>query len=387
MNSCDVLIVGGGPAGSSCAWKLRGTGLDALILDKQTFPRDKVCGGWITPQVLEELQIDSADYAPGRAFQPIHGFRTSRIGDPEIETDYGQIVSYGIRRFEFDEYLLRRSGARVIEGVPFERLERNGDGWIVNGNIRAHLVIGAGGHFCPVARLLGAKMGREEIVAAQEAEFEMNAQQQEKCSVRPEMPELYFCADMRGYGWCFRKGNILNVGFGRLDRHSLSKQVAEFLEFLKRTGKVGFDLPSNILGHAYLLYSKTTRKLVDDGLMLIGDAAGLAYSQSGEGIRPAIESGLLAAQVIADCAGDYSRGGLENYIKLLTHRFGGTKGDWATNLGRKLSPRLVSGIARQLLRTEWFPRRVVLDRWFLHANESALRTPALPVKRREVLAS
>jgi geranylgeranyl reductase family protein len=387
MNSCDVLIVGGGPAGSSCAWRLRGAGLDVLILDKHTFPRDKVCGGWITPQVLDELQIDLADYASGRAFQPIRGFRTSRIGDPEIESDYGRVVSYGIRRLEFDEYLLRRSGARVIEGVPFERLERDRKGWIVNGNIQADLVIGAGGHFCPVARYMGAKMGREEIVAAQEAEFEMNAQQQEECSIRPEMPELYFCADMRGYGWCFRKGNILNVGFGRLDRHSLSKQVTEFLEFLKDTGKVAFDLPANILGHAYLLYSKTTRKLVDDGLMLIGDAAGLAYSQSGEGIRPAIESGLLAAKVIAEAAGDYSAESLRVYTQLLSERFGSTRGDWATNLGRKLSPRLLSGIARQLLRTEWFPRRVVLDRWFLHSNESALRTSALPAKAREVLAS
>jgi flavin-dependent dehydrogenase len=61
MDTCDVLIVGGGPAGSSCAWKLRDSGLDVLIMDRQRFPRDKVCGGWITPQVLEELAIDAAE--------------------------------------------------------------------------------------------------------------------------------------------------------------------------------------------------------------------------------------------------------------------------------------------------------------------------------------
>src|SRR6187549_857500 len=53
MDSCDVLIVGGGPAGSSCAWGLRESGLDAVILDQHDFPRDKICGGWITPEVLE----------------------------------------------------------------------------------------------------------------------------------------------------------------------------------------------------------------------------------------------------------------------------------------------------------------------------------------------
>ena len=62
MDACDVLIVGGGPAGSSCAWGLRGSGLDVAILDRQTFPRDKICGGWITPQVMSELGIDPAEY-------------------------------------------------------------------------------------------------------------------------------------------------------------------------------------------------------------------------------------------------------------------------------------------------------------------------------------
>ena len=73
MDACDVLIVGGGPAGSSCAWGLRGSGLDVAILDRQTFPRDKICGGWITPQVLSELGIDPAEYGRDRVLQPITG--------------------------------------------------------------------------------------------------------------------------------------------------------------------------------------------------------------------------------------------------------------------------------------------------------------------------
>ena len=75
-DSCDVLIVGGGPAGSSCARQLRRAGLDVLILDKSQFPRDKVCAGWITPQVVEELQIDTRDYEQGRVLQPITSFIT-----------------------------------------------------------------------------------------------------------------------------------------------------------------------------------------------------------------------------------------------------------------------------------------------------------------------
>ena len=85
MDACDVLIVGGGPAGSSCAWKLRNSGLRVAILDRQTFPRDKVCGGWITPAVLDELEIDATEYARGRVLQPITGFKTGCI-DITMET-------------------------------------------------------------------------------------------------------------------------------------------------------------------------------------------------------------------------------------------------------------------------------------------------------------
>ena len=127
MDSCDALIVGGGPAGSSCAWKLRQAGLEVVVLDRQKFPRDKVCGGWITPAVLEELELDPGEYAQGRVFQPITGFRTCRMGDDPVETHYERPVSYGIRRSEFDHYLLARSGARRIEGEPLTHLERRGD--------------------------------------------------------------------------------------------------------------------------------------------------------------------------------------------------------------------------------------------------------------------
>src|SRR5271156_2616381 len=124
MDACDVLIVGGGPAGSSCAWGLRGSGLDVAILDRQTFPRDKVCGGWITPAVLEALEIDAAEYARGRVLQPISGFRVSCIGGRGVGAHSGKPVSYGILRYEFDEYLLKRSGATMLQGMPLAQLER-----------------------------------------------------------------------------------------------------------------------------------------------------------------------------------------------------------------------------------------------------------------------
>ena len=58
MDRCEVLIVGAGPAGSACAWQLRRAGMQVVLLDRERFPRNKVCGGWITPAVLDELEIN-----------------------------------------------------------------------------------------------------------------------------------------------------------------------------------------------------------------------------------------------------------------------------------------------------------------------------------------
>jgi menaquinone-9 beta-reductase len=372
MDACDVLIVGGGPAGSSCAWGLRLAGLDVAILDRQSFPRDKVCGGWITPQVLAALAIDPEDYARGGVMQPITAFRTGWIGGPAVETDCRATVSYGIRRREFDDYLLRRSGARLLAPAALKSMRRENGGWIVNDSIRTRLVVGAGGHFCPVAKISGAKPPRENAVVAQEAEFEMSEREQARCRVRAEQPELYFCPDIKGYGWCFRKNNFLNIGLGRLDQHRLGEHVAGFVGFLKSSGRISFDPSAALAGHAYLLYGVSERNVVLDGVLLIGDAAGLAYKQSGEGIRPAIESGLLAARAILEAQGNYSREALSAYGRLLARRYGKSGQDWASRVGQRLPSSWVGAAGRRLLSTRWFVRDVVIERWFLHANEPAL---------------
>jgi geranylgeranyl reductase family protein len=369
-DTCDVLIVGGGPAGSTCARTLTRAGLDVLIMDKSAFPRDKVCAGWITPQVVEELDLDVEDYRRGRVLQPIDSFITGMGEQANASVSYGKIVSYGIRRCEFDHYLLERSGARLRLGEAWKSMERHGDRWVVNGEISAALVIGAGGHFCPVARFLGAHLGKEErAISAQEIEFELNESQAAQCAVTGERPELYFCDDLKGYGWCFRKGNYLNVGLGREGNHRLAEHVQTFARSLAAQGRIPADMPGKFKGHAYLLYAHATRPVIADGVMIIGDAAGLAYTQSGEGIRPAIESGLMAAANALAVNRDYSRERLSHYEAALRSRFG-ERGE-APALAM-LPAKLRLGLARALMQTQWFARNVVLDKWFLHAQQPAL---------------
>ena len=367
----EVLIVGGGPAGSTLARALTRCGLIVAVLDKAQFPRQKICAGWVTPAVMEELEIDLQDYARNRILQPINAFKTGQIGQRPVRSDFpGEPASYGIRRIEFDDYLLRRSGAELLLGQAFKSMRREADGWLVNDSIRARLVVGAGGHFCPVARAIDARDASEIAVAAQEMEFEMSALQKAACTVDGNIPELFFTPDLKGYGWVFRKGDYLNIGLGREDKQKLSGHVRRFCEFLQTQGRIPRDLPEKFKGHAYLLYHHASRRLVGDGTILIGDSAGLAYPQSGEGIRPAVESALMAAQVILDCQGDYRRKFLQPYVGKLETRFG--RREPGPGFTGRLPAVFKQAIARILMKNHWFSRNILTARWFLHTREKPL---------------
>jgi geranylgeranyl reductase family protein len=367
----DVLIVGGGPAGSTLAWALRNSGMKVAIMDKEDFPRQKICAGWVTPAVMQELHIDLDDYARHGVLQPITGFRISQIGQKQVKSHYpGAPVSYGIRRIEFDNYLLQRSQALLMTNRAFRHMEAVDGGWRINDEIEAKLVVGAGGHFCPVARAIGAKGISEIAVAAQEVEFEMTEEQQSACTIEAEVPELFFTPDLKGYGWVFRKGNFLNIGLGREDKHKLSGHVQAFVRYLKQQNKIPQDLDDKFSGHAYLLYPHAVRNIIDDRVLLLGDAAGLAYPQSGEGIRPAVESALLAAGVIRGCRGDYSMEALQSYNDLILQRFGQRQPD--PDLVERLPLGIKKLIATELMKTQWFTKKVVTDRWFLQSHRQPL---------------
>lgn len=375
MERRDAVIVGGGPAGSTLARLLKRAGASVTVLDKRNFPRDKTCAGWITPAVISNLELDLDDYRQGRVLQPIHGFSVARMGNAAVRNDHGAApVSYGIRRSEFDHYLLARSGAELRTGAAVESLERAGGEWIVNASLRTPLLVGAGGHFCPVARALGADLGRgEAVVGAQEFEVRMNAAQAARSPVRADTPQLYFCPDLAGYAWVVRKGDWLNVGIGRRGPRQLGEHFERFLGAMVRDGVLDEDTArTRASGHAYLLYPHASRPLVADGALLIGDAAGLAYPESGEGIRPAVESALLAAQAIAACGGGYSRRALAGYAQRIENRFGVRSA--ATSQDAPLPGRLKQRAAALLMRTRWFTREVIARRWFLHEHVAPLPT-------------
>ena len=357
MVDCDALIVGGGPAGSTCARALRRAGWNVIVMDRAQFPRDKVCAGWLTPPVFDLLELDPSELRDaGLTLQPITGFVTSVLGASPLETQYGDVVSYAIRRCEFDDFLLRRARVRVLDGTPLSTLRATEGVWIANEQVRSPVVIGAGGHFCPVARHLRGDAATPQPVVAKEAEYRL---EQIDSRVAKETPELFFCHDLEGYGWCVRKGQYVNVGIGRRDKVNFSAQVEAFAAFLEGSGKAPGATRVRWRGHAYLASGVGAQRVVGDGVVLIGDAAGLAYPESGEGIKPAIESGLLAARTLIDAARRHTIDDLHPYEVQL----------------RRLHPqvrprrgpltRAITATGRALLRSRTFTRHVMLDRWFL----------------------
>jgi flavin-dependent dehydrogenase len=370
MDHVDVAIVGGGPAGSSLAWGLRRSGLRVRIFDRARFPRDKTCAGWVTPAVWRALELSPADYgATGFTLQPIRGFQVGRLGDRSARVAEPGVVSHGIRRCEFDAFLLGRCGADLRLGEPVSAVARAPDGWVVNEALHARLLVGAGGHFCPVARALTPGPNKEPAITAQEIEAPLTDEDVLALHVDDDVPELWFTRDLAGYGWVFRKGRFLNVGLGRRGGGT-AEQMREFVAQLREARRIPPAWDGALHGHAYLTYSHAPRPLWRTRAALIGDAAGLAHDKSGEGIRPAVESGLLLARALLRARDVGDAEALEAYAEGIRARFG-PRARADDNVASAL-PRWQAAAAGALFAQPWFARRVVVERWFLNAGQREL---------------
>jgi geranylgeranyl reductase family protein len=346
----DVIVVGGGPGGSTAAWRLARAGLRPLVLDAAVFPRVKICAGWVTPEALADVEVDPEKYP--HTLQPFTACRFGFDGKTH-ETRWRRPASYGIVRSEFDHHLLERAraaGADVREGARVTAVTRAGIGVRVvseRGVFTAPLVIGAGGHRCPVAKAFGQVSEREEVVIAQESETRLPADRLGTLRDIATAPELYVEPDLKGYGWYFPKEDVLNIGIGVVAGPGvdLPRRRDALVASLRTSGHLPADLRIEpFRGHAYVVRRRAPRRLAGEGFCLVGDAAGLARDLSGEGIGPAIRSGILAAEAVE---AHLRRGNpIEPYADEIVRRYGRGETGW---LGRQLS-RLPDACARVLVR-------------------------------------
>ncbi len=325
MELLDVIIIGGGPAGSTCAGILKKHGLSVLILDKAKFPRRKICAGWVTPEVFKILSIPPEKYGACYTLQPISEFIVWDSNHNAHPVDFRKIVSYGIIREEFDAYLLQKSGADLRENCRADKIEFYNDRVVINNSFSARIVVGAGGHFCPAAKVLGNNFRDDFTVAALESETELDAEKIQRTVPYPGAPEIIYLDDLDGYAWYFSKGTYLNIGIGSLSRKNIKPLLDQFLHTLGKNNRLPEDLKGRLnpfKGHFYKIYPGNTPNITADRALLIGDSAGLAANVSGEGIRPAIISAILAAETIVNAEGDYSLQSLNAYRDKISGIFG-----------------------------------------------------------------
>jgi len=291
MQSADVIIVGGGPAGSAAAARLRRAGADVLVLDKASFPRLKLCAGWITPEVVADLELDISAY-PHRflSFRRLH-FHIKGLHLPL------PCVQHSIRRFEFDAWLLEGSGASVLEHTV-KNVRRQGDDYILDEAFRCRHLIGAGGTSCPVYRALFREQQprvRELQTVTLELEFPFEWRD-------PDCHLWFFDQGLPGYSWYVPKARgWLNVGVGGMASRLKARGEDIRLHWQHLATRLqktfGIELPEEPTGYSYYLRGPLNVARVGNAY-LTGDAAGLATRDLCEGIGPAIRSGQRAADSI-----------------------------------------------------------------------------------------
>jgi flavin-dependent dehydrogenase len=298
----DALIIGAGPAGSTCARFLVQGGARVALVDRAQFPRVKLCGGWISAPIWDALALAPREYTGGLwEWNTCH---VSYRGEDRAIPCHG----WFIRRFELDDFLLRRSGAELHLGVSAQDIVRDGDGlWSVAG-LRARYLVGAGGTHCPVARLL-APPRPSGPVGVQEHEFRADPAAIARTRAgRDGEPELLLHDDLRGYSWNVPKSDWLNVGSGTVEPHEVRAAWQRARAHFSAAGHIPVEATADLdamKGHTYYLFNPTHLDGALGGkndVLLCGDGLGLAQPLTAEGILPAVVSGRLAAEAIL--AGD-----------------------------------------------------------------------------------
>jgi geranylgeranyl reductase family protein len=289
----DAIVIGGGPAGSTAAYRLATAGARVLVLDRAAFPRDKPCGGGVTMRAFKELPVDISPVV-----EHVVTIAELRLGFRRTaERGRGGPLAYMTQRKRLDHLLLEHAaaaGAEVREGAKATAVETDERGAVVTVDgerIAAHAVIGADGVNGISARSLGLG-GNRSVGVALEGNLP-NA----KIDVARYRGRFILELDTvpGGYGWIFPKGDHVNVGVGGWETEG--PRLREHLDRLCREHGVRMDDLEEIRG--FRLPCRAHDSVVVRGRgLVIGDAAGLVDPLTGDGMFEAFLSGRYAAEAV-----------------------------------------------------------------------------------------
>ena len=345
QQTCDVLIVGAGPGGASCAYWLAKLGVSAVVVEKKVFPREKTCGDGLTPRSVHQLeQMGMSGFLQSQ--HRYKGLRTIAFGHemelnwpqhPELP-DYGYVVS----RHDLDGAVAENAveaGATLIQGVEAVEAKRGPQGDAASVTVKSkdgstteylpRFLVVADGSNSRIGRQLGASRDRSlPMGLALRGYFNSPLSDEglieSHLDIRTPQGEV-----MPGYGWIFPMGDgRVNVGVGILSTLGRWKEVntTKVLEAFVATAPPRWKLDSSDP-----IYVGTGGKLpmgfsvgprVGPNFVIVGDAAGSINPFNGEGIAYGYETGRLAAEVIADALALDDSSVLRRYERDLDARYG-----------------------------------------------------------------
>ncbi|QTN38783.1 geranylgeranyl reductase family protein [Cryomorphaceae bacterium] len=376
----DILISGGGPAGAAAAIGLKGSGLNVILVDKSTFPRDKICGDALSPDVWNQLLQLNLPLENLKEFThkvPSYGAKVSSPSGETVEFEFpetktGLAPGYISERIAFDEYMWRHAcsspNVESREGVAVKSASRKGSYWQVDtdhGSVNAKVLFIADGAQSSLAKSIGgASVERSHYCAGLRQYWKGVSGFHEKGFI-----ELHFVDSVNpGYFWMFPLPNgHANVGIGMLSSKVAEKSVnlkkemeniiqnhPDFRDRFKNAEPL-----ENVKGWGLPIGSKK-RKISGDHFLLLGDAASVIDPATGEGIGNAIRTGRVAAELLPDLikkdktqAGDLKAYDEEVYRRMWSEL------KWSRTLQKLLHyPWLINFVVRKSARNESVRRLV-----------------------------
>ena len=323
MNNFDIIVVGGGPAGLTSAYQLNKYGFNVLLVDKNTFPRPKLCAGLLTKKtrklVNDVFSVTTSDLKEKEVVDFCSDYYQIFFKDKLIYESEMEDAFYYVHRRVYDNFLfnlVKNTGVKIKEGTEVRDIDLFDSKVITkNGNeFKADYIIGADGANSVIRKKIIAK--RDDIKFE---DFKKNmAVSLEAIVPRSELkldfdhPILYYGILNWGYGWIFPRKDSLVIGIAGLkkDNKNFKDIFKEYLDLIgiknKDINYTGWQLP----------YGNFLKEPFYNNTLLVGDAAGLVEPLTGEGIYYAHHSGLLAAKAI-NKAENYNRNLISTYKKSL----------------------------------------------------------------------
>ena len=289
MRHYDVVIIGGGPAGSSLAFLLKKQGVSCCIVEKAVFPRDKLCGGLLTEKTVSTINRIYGDI----------GFPHERISktvslfceNKKLSTVTTQSVFYLVERKAFDDYLLmqfKNNAGEVFEGESIHNIAQSEHIVELQSglSIQYSVLVGADGANSYVRRLIAPQYRPNAICV--ETSITSNSISDEIC--------VFFTDGPSGYGWCFPKSDYFTVGMGGDVKYNRDIRDT-FSQFAEMIGK---PISKHSIRGAMVPFGKYVKRPFCEDVLLVGDAAGLVDPITGEGLYFALRSSEIASKAIIE---------------------------------------------------------------------------------------